>query len=1158
MNAVNQQTLESTFTAGPPGPAPAGRLRRFASRVSWPVVTIWRAGRSRWLLARGIRTPRRWSRPRSWTWPVLVGALSILYLMWIVHLFWAGAPLRSFFDEEETALGAIGTSSTAVFIVAWFVFWRFGRVRRYYLRKARRHPSNLVKPGSIIGRVVGRDPLCDALMTDLRDRDRRRPHVIVGTIGVGKTALLVRLTERLARKGAAPVVLQLRDIQDVEDMTDARQKLNFAELARQRFLEEVSDKTLSPSEGEKIWQRLRYQQDRVVVLADGLEEALRKHPDRDNLIRQAITEADEAMVPLVVTSRPNDSLEAVPAALTALEPLSEEAALSYVSSGSNWRSDKQRLDWVVEAANVAGSPLYLEIARELETLGRLAPIIGGGDDPSDTRDQDEWALRYDLLEAWTEALIDGALFPEQPISHLGRRMTVEYLSALACAALWESSAEVSYNALTEQCDADSRMDREALAAITKRLHNRVKPELLEKIRIGARTAGSWGSRLGLVDDRGQGIRFRHSVMQAYLASRYMAPLLEQSTKNGPEGSNYFIKALKRPGRELSTALVLHSRSLECICSCRTAPQLCTTHHSREPLRRAAENALTRGDVWGDSDEEQDLRIKALEMYSAALDIDSFDDQPQHRNIVKKIQDEWPNVQEYNERKLDCAKTGLVKRIGATARLLAGRNPDATEKETAYDLLFDLACDERSHAVRFAIAREIGAGSDTAFYALKEKLTLRLSGDACPENASRTGHESGAPGDREERPSDSTKSERLRRKLRDERIREERREERDHEDREQEDEEKQRRQHIMRAWLSPMLVDSCTLAHHQDTPYSVLCRLTQAMEEKRLDRGLEVALAQGFKQAANHRHPPSRPNDTRDFLSEKAWEMLGKTHFWFTRLTLLHALTLWALPDNIAQRQPLHGHGSNPRAQVRHWLHRHDDDGRRVRPRNEHPLVRAAARMSRQALETRHPDRFLWIDEAGVASQIGSETSSLHEPRAHNLWIPPSTGWSTLDPAAQQLLADVLILAVLAEERGDHQDELQRRLARVDRKAPPLLPPCLTESRESLDPMRTPIGEAPQSPPGSKCADDCPFMLCPYPPKGPECRMELNELFCINQRGLLNFVQLHAWLYLRFRRRAAWQRKAAVPDLRRFWDQMGGRARDRTRDEVPANRVRSSH
>jgi len=55
--------------------------------------------------------------------------------------------------------------------------------------------------GAIIDQGVGRDELCMAVMPDLRDRTTR-PHVIVGGVGTGKTAVLVRLTEYLAEKRA--------------------------------------------------------------------------------------------------------------------------------------------------------------------------------------------------------------------------------------------------------------------------------------------------------------------------------------------------------------------------------------------------------------------------------------------------------------------------------------------------------------------------------------------------------------------------------------------------------------------------------------------------------------------------------------------------------------------------------------------------------------------------------------------------------------------------------------------------------------------------------------------------------------------------------------------------------------------------------------------
>jgi hypothetical protein len=189
----------------------------------------------------------------------------------------------------------------------------------------------------------------------------------------------------------------------------------------------------------------------------------------------------------------------------------------------------------------------------------------------------------------------------------------------------------------------------------------------------------------------------------------------------------------------------------------------------------------------------------------------------------------------------------------------------------------------------------------------------------------------------------------------------------------------------------------------------------------------------------------------------------------------------------------------------------------------------------------------------MVAQIGSETSSPREPRLHNLWIPPSRGWSTLDPGAQQLLGDVLVLLALTDERGGRHEESELRLKRAVRTKPPLLPPCLAEDRSPLDAKRALVGDAPQYLPGCNCADGCPFKLCPYPPKGPECRTELNDLFCVHQRLMLNRLQLQAWKYLRFRRRAPWQRGVSVPNLRRFWDDMASRARNHSLKESEPER-----
>jgi hypothetical protein len=188
-------------------------------------------------------------------------------------------------------------------------------------------------------------------------------------------------------------------------------------------------------------------------------------------------------------------------------------------------------------------------------------------------------------------------------------------------------------------------------------------------------------------------------------------------------------------------------------------------------------------------------------------------------------------------------------------------------------------------------------------------------------------------------------------------------------------------------------------------------------------------------------------------------------------------------------------------------------------------------MAVRALETGQPERFIWIDETGLVTKVGSPPGQHDARRKHNLWIPPSTGWSALAPIAQRLVADVLLLLNLSE-RGDTVEERDRRLERSNK---PFLPPCLVHERvEYLDPGLT-VATARTAAPGSNCKSGCPFKLCPYPPKGDRTyRDELSEAFCRRQLNLIR-------RFPQFAGTPPWQR-ALPKELRSFWIQMSKRAR----------------
>lgn len=516
---------------------------------------------------------RRWRvRTSGWYLPLLaltfVGALVMLFLAAEAvytlvgrkgvrdHRFWSPMIwIDGQCSESNFSCGVLQNVFmpflTLALVTVAYLFFRFSRVRRAYLRKARQTPHELVETaGDIFGEVVGRDQLSAVLMADLQDSRFRRTHVVVGGIGTGKTALVVLLTRQLAEGSAVPVPLRLRGVQG---------GLDFMQMASERFCREVQGNIRSGAEGEKVWRRL-CQQGRVVVLADGLEEALTGEAlteERDNIIRLAIRRANDERLPLIITSRPHDSLRGMDASVTDLEPLSEEAALEYISSGTMWE-DRQRLDWIVEKAGIAEAPTYLQIARELHDEGLLEHALSGHAEAEalETRGGDRASLRLHLVDTWLNALIGGDLHPELPLSPEERRSAIHYLSALACAGLASDSSEVRF---TDVVDEHNPL-RPRYPEIVRELAGRVGDSQLD-----IRLAAQWGARMGLAELAGDRIRFQHSVLQAHLGSRFMNAVIHPDIPAEPTEGSFFPAALGNPGRELLIAMVLHSRTIEGSC-----------------------------------------------------------------------------------------------------------------------------------------------------------------------------------------------------------------------------------------------------------------------------------------------------------------------------------------------------------------------------------------------------------------------------------------------------------------------------------------------------------------------------------------------------------------------------------------------------------------
>jgi hypothetical protein len=469
---------------------------------------------------------------------------------------------------------------------------------------------------------VGRDELCLAVLADLQDR-QAPPRVLVGGIGTGKTAVLVRLTELLAEKNLIPVPVRLRD---------ASTFLDFEELARDRFLSEVNPALDSSEEGETIWRRLRKDR-KIVVLADGLDDALigtSAEPERDNIIRTAIRRAHLQQLPLVIASRPHDLLGGAEAATLILGPLSYQAALAYVALGGTSEQER-RLAWIVETADVVEAPTYLAITRELRLIGLLEPTSALHQGKVDARGMDRTKLRLTLLETWERALTHGYLWPEVPLSRAERQAAVELVSALACVGLRADRSEAEF---------DDDPGAQIAAEVQQRLARIDEQAGRPGVRtVDVRLAAAWAAQLDLVELRGNGVRFPDSLMQAYLGSRLLdAALLDPDYLS-------FATQYPGPGRELLLALALHSRAAEPT----SAPQPDVGRQAGRGPRPARKVGVPSGR--NDSAAVQVLRQAAarrfdnmaLDMYAAAFEIDCVAAEPAHSDIAKEIAGVWPLV-----------------------------------------------------------------------------------------------------------------------------------------------------------------------------------------------------------------------------------------------------------------------------------------------------------------------------------------------------------------------------------------------------------------------------------------------------------------------------------------------------------------------------------
>jgi hypothetical protein len=1148
---------------------------------------------------------------------LLVAAVSALFVLtvvvWALVALVAGGQITAVDDHcagREFSCGiAAGVFSTLVPAIAAFgvfIVGRYLRVWRRYRAGAQAAPHRLLQAPKPLGPIVGRDDLCRVVLEELGRREEdvddstadgdgtlddgtgrgRRAVVLVGGVGAGKTAVLIRLTQLIAETDMVPIPIRLRHAQD---------RLDFEELAREKFLREA--RRVSAAEAEPVWRYL-LENDQVVVIADGLEEALtRVVESRETAIKVAFDDARDRNLPLVVASRPHNVLDHLDIRLLRVEPLVMTDALEYIRGPD--AAAERRVQEIAQRAEVVEMPLFMQITRQLHDKGLL--------DGVNARQAGRIDLRVDLLREWVNALQRGQIEPSVALTPERRGVVIEKLSSLACVGLLNDDLVVSFGHLAEGA---------TIVGGAQPSGNGVERDRREEIaRIVAagprelRAVAADGARLGLVDPIADGIRFRHSTVQAYLGSLRIHEFFTGTARE------LLLEKLRDPGRELLMALEMRCAGskaacgpvIEVLADAVTGNRLARTLEPVAPpepagsrgtvaTAAAAPPAATAGNgLLGSLRRRLQPRAADEDVPSSGPVAHEPPPEPAPVEAGRSARDGsppgpmegWKAVMAASSAVAVHSLSGddggaeevddLVRMAWRNARTSTTATNDAklsailrVEEANRYEALWQICNSEHTYRVRLYAARNLGSGGMAAFEALGE----RLDAIADISNAA----ERRAPPTRAK-----ARALMIERRV----VAAPTEADPDADDRQPD------RGYALQGLLLPQLLQSVgaqrppasaehfehdaghlevdareaddagggvadetrkAAAHMHEAARRargdewerersaavrrlrrLLADWVRAAGERRLYRTSQLALVQGFKHAANRR-PPHRPDsaelDSRAFLARQAETLLeSEGTFWFTRIALIQALTLWLLAETEDRKD-------DPQTIVdtKRRLDRWVGDSR-------HPFVVEAAALCASALEERSPAKYIWAEEVDVVAKLGPSADCIDRIDDRQLdsrrWIPRSAGWLTLHPRAQQLVAGVIMMLNLSD-RGDTTEEREDRLELVAQDG---LPPCLTRprGREYLRVAR-PLDDPQAGAPGTTCHPDCDMHLCPYPAPGDELsREELGEAFCRQQQKLLRGV---ADGPLRRKKvlHPPWQLGIGVDELAAFWADMERRAR----------------
>jgi hypothetical protein len=270
-------------------------------------------------------------------------------------------------------------TSIAVVLASFGLFAAYTRTLplRRYMRTMRRQAWTLLdRPAAWTHweSIVPREGLAAAVATELRAGNARRGasrndqrQYITGAPGAGKTTFLVDLARWLARRGAVPVLVGL---------ADETPPLDLPELARARFVRAVGRGFVSTEAAERLWTQLCLAR-RVVVLADGLEEAARLAPGLP--LKELIADQPEPGVgwrlPIAVGARPtvlaDDARES--AFDLGVRQLEQRDVAARLKSATGLPSDAPdaAVEPLIDSLGLLSEPFYLQVLTALLATGAV-------------------------------------------------------------------------------------------------------------------------------------------------------------------------------------------------------------------------------------------------------------------------------------------------------------------------------------------------------------------------------------------------------------------------------------------------------------------------------------------------------------------------------------------------------------------------------------------------------------------------------------------------------------------------------------------------------------------------------------------------------------------------------------------------------------------